>query len=79
MLSFIRIFFYEGMDCILKKILILICTIVFLAVGFSSDETNSTIVENNIPTQIESNYQEKLNYNVNLNLFYTSLMIELNK
>ena len=48
------------MDCILKKILILICTIVLLAVGFSSDETNSTIVENNIPTQIESNYQEKL-------------------
>ena len=29
--------------------------------------------------EVINNYQEKLNYNVNLNLFYTSLMIELNK
>ena len=42
----------------MKKILILICTLGILSIGFSGENSNSTILENNLPTQIESNYQE---------------------
>ena len=51
------------MECTLKKILILICTLGLLAIGVSGNESNTTIPENNFPTQIESNYQEETKEN----------------